>query len=414
VLSTSEQPIVEDPAVGSPAHGESSKPRAIWLFVAPWAQEDFRGVNQVITNLARSISDRGAFTPCVLVVNWESQRLTMVHGPSGVEARYRLRSPWDSINPVKNLIAFLRELPSMVKTVSSLVRSNNIAVVNPHYPTLGSLIFSILRAAKVVRFRFIVSVHGAEIRNAKKAAVFEKILWRVLLRSADAVVACSEQLASEVREAFPVVRARTISIHNGIDPQTFFAGRDPEYSLPVELRNRRYVLTVASFERKKGLDVLVRAMTELRDEFPDLHVAIVGNAGPERDPIRTLVEDLGLSQRVHLLVDLPHSRIAAFMERARVFVLPSRIEPFGLVLLEAGVCSVPVVATSVGGIPEIIEHEVSGLLVRPDDPPAVAVAIGRILSLPAEAERLAQALKERVTTRFSWARALDQYLSIAD
>jgi glycogen synthase len=393
--------------------GDSGERRPRWLFVAAWPPYSSGGVNQVIINLARTLDRRGVLSPCVLVSDWERRTLVSVPGSSGIEARYRMRSPWNPRHPVNNAIAFVRELPGVLMTLVRLVRLNRVAVINPHYPTLGCFLFTIMRAVGLARFRLVISLHGADVRKAKETGRIERALWSVLLSSADAVVACSEHLANEVRDAFPKARSRVVAVCNGIDPQTFLAERDSTFSLPKDLAGHPYLLTVASFEQKKGLDVLVEALSQLVARFQDLRLAIVGQDGPERPAIQALVESLGLSSRVHTFVNLPHSSIPVVMERARAFVLPSRIEPFGLVLLEAGACFVPVVATTAGGIPEFVQHGVSGLLVKPDNPSELASAIAQLLDSPELACRLVIASWDRMTSQFSWERAVDQYLSLA-
>jgi glycogen(starch) synthase len=109
---------------------------------------------------------------------------------------------------------------------------------------------------------------------------------------------------------------------------------------------------------------------------------------------------------------LPHEQTLAAIAGAELLVLPSRREPFGIVLLEAGSLGVPVVASRVGGIPEIVEDDASGRLVAPDDAGALARAIGELLGDRAEAQRLAANLRRAAETRFTWRRAADRYAAI--
>ena len=102
-----------------------------------------------------------------------------------------------------------------------------------------------------------------------------------------------------------------------------------------------------------------------------------------------------------------------FLERAKAFCLPSRAEPFGIALLEAGAYRLPVVASRVGGIPEIVIHGESGLLVQPDDVDGLAAALDRVMADPDAARGLGERLHRRVANDFPWKRAYEQYRTLA-
>jgi glycogen(starch) synthase len=124
------------------------------------------------------------------------------------------------------------------------------------------------------------------------------------------------------------------------------------------------------------------------------------------------VEVGGLVERVRLLRDLRHPDAVALLQRAEVFVLPSRTEGFAVALLEAGALERPVVATAICGVEELIENERDGLVIAPDDAPALAAAMRRMLREPQTAQRLAASLHRRVVVHFTWRRAAHQYLSL--
>lgn len=147
--------------------------------------------------------------------------------------------------------------------------------------------------------------------------------------------------------------------------------------------------------------MLLRAFMSLSRRWPDLYLVLVGQDVHATQDIRSLVERLGLVERVSMLIDVPRQTVAHFMRSAILFALPTRYEPFGLVFLEAGSHGVPVVATRVGGIPEIIPSPEFGILVEPDDPEGLASAIDSLLREPRAATRMGERLRERVRTVFS-------------
>jgi glycosyltransferase involved in cell wall biosynthesis len=197
-------------------------------------------------------------------------------------------------------------------------------------------------------------------------------------------------------------RTQPLIVPNGADIDLF--GRVSR--LPS---SRKRLLTIARFEHKKAYDVLIAAFRHLLDEGFDCTLTMVGASGPTLDEVRTAA--VGLKDRAQVFVNIPHDQIPAYMTCSDVFVLASRAEPFGIVLVEAGAAGLPVVATRVGGIPEIITDGVTGLLVEPDDPRALADAIARILRDGALATSLSSRLRKEAA-RYTWQRAAQEFTAV--
>jgi glycosyltransferase involved in cell wall biosynthesis len=214
-----------------------------------------------------------------------------------------------------------------------------------------------------------------------------------VIGQADGVAACSEALRREVLRVAP--GARVVTIHNGVDRALFACAREPRPRL-------RRILHIGKFEHKKAQDIVLQAFRRILRDFPDARLQLVGAEGPALAETRMLISGLGLAQSVELHVNAPHEQVPAFMQAADIFVLPSRLEPFGIVLLEAGVSGLPVIATRVGGIPELIEHEQTGLLIAPDDAAALESAIRRLMADRPLAEALARRWQQRVLATWSW------------
>jgi len=140
---------------------------------------------------------------------------------------------------------------------------------------------------------------------------------------------------------------------------------------------------------------------------------MAGKTAGELEPLRAAVARLGLSDRVLMLQDVPHDQVGALYAGAAMFCLSSLAEPFGIVLLEAGVHGLPVVATQVGGVPEVIRDGEHGLLVPAADTPSLAAAIRRLLDDAELAQRLAGNLRTRVLQEFTWPGAVQHYVTLA-
>jgi glycosyltransferase involved in cell wall biosynthesis len=136
--------------------------------------------------------------------------------------------------------------------------------------------------------------------------------------------------------------------------------------------------------RAKGVEALVAAAALMRTRA---QLLLVGD-GPDRPRVERLARRLGIADRVHVTGFVPHERVPAVLASADLLVLPSFYEELGTVLVEAMQVGLPTVASRVGGIPEVVEDGVTGLLVAPRDPAALATAIDTVLSDPQLARRL--------------------------
>ena len=145
---------------------------------------------------------------------------------------------------------------------------------------------------------------------------------------------------------------------------------------------------------KKGFDVLVHALAELRARDLDVKLVLAGEDGPQAPAIRELAGELGVADRIVWRGTVTQAELLAEYRSSSMFVLACRVDADGdrdgipNVLVEAMAAGLPVVSTTVSGIPEIVEHDMNGLLVPPDDPHALADAIWRIAKDPGLAESL--------------------------
>jgi glycosyltransferase involved in cell wall biosynthesis len=198
-----------------------------------------------------------------------------------------------------------------------------------------------------------------------------RFVERALAARAARIVAITESLARFQVERVGLPRRKVVTIHYGLDaPPDPWGRNSPDHVSP----DARVVLAVCRLERQKGLDVAIRALASLRSTEPRAELVVLGE-GPERPELARLAGDLGVP--VHLLGRVPD--VAAWLRRADVLVHPVRWEGFGLAVLEAMLAAVPVVATQVSSLPELVEDGVTGRLVPADDAPALADALRTVL-----------------------------------
>ncbi len=212
----------------------------------------------------------------------------------------------------------------------------------------------------------------------------QRWLKRVVSRRLAAHVAVSERAARLVESYAELLPGSVRVIYSGV----------PDVSLPPmpRLTSGRVVGSLGRLDELKGYDVLVRALPAL----PHVTAVLVGD-GEARPRLERLARELGVMER--LVITGWENCARAYLATFDVFVLPSRFEAFGLSILEAMLAELPVVASNVGGIPELVVHGDTGLLVPPDDAEALAEAIREALE-PETAARLGRQGRERAVARF--------------
>jgi glycosyltransferase involved in cell wall biosynthesis len=281
-----------------------------------------------------------------------------------------------------------------------LCRRERYDVVHVHWPVPLALWGWAGRAARRDRRAAVVlTFYGIELRWVKRSLPFLKgfVLWAC--RRADRVVAISSETAREIREL--------VDVPVDVIPYTTpFPGRGDAAPRALASGDGRplTILFVGRLVELKGLAYLIEAAARLRDRVPARIVAI--GIGPERERLEALARERNIA--VDFRNKVPDAELHLAFLTSDVLVLPSIIdargdtEGLGVALLDAMSYCIPVIASRVGGIPDIIEDGVSGLLVPPADPQALAAAIERVAGDPAFARRLAEAGRDRLRTRFSW------------
>jgi glycosyltransferase involved in cell wall biosynthesis len=227
---------------------------------------------------------------------------------------------------------------------------------------------------------------------------------RVGLRRAATVTGCSQFVLDDAVRRFGLAPQRGVIVPNGF--QVGDGAVAPGLALPFE----RFVLGLGRVVEKKGFDLLINAFALVADDHPEVGLVIGGN-GAARPGLLAQVQRLGLSDRVVLPGMLSRDEVAWAMHHAAVFVLPSRIEPFGIVVLEALSAGRPVIVSDRGGATEIVSDGKDGLVVDPFDSQALAAAIGRLLEDDGLRTRFTEAGRARVRD-FAWDAVTARYTAL--
>ncbi|HID89587.1 MAG TPA: glycosyltransferase [Anaerolineales bacterium] len=283
----------------------------------------------------------------------------------------------------------LATVASMPLSVSQLLILSRLQadVVHIHSPyPLGELANWLLGRAPAT----IITHHSDIVRQAGWLRLYGPLLRRILSR-ADRIIATSPRYIDTSPWLRPV-RDRCVVVPLGVDHRRFTPPPSPFDGPPT-------VLFVGRLRYYKGVDTLLRALQDL----PDVCLNIVGD-GPMRDRWEALAVALDLTGRVRFLGEVEDNRLPSLYHQAHLFVLPAnaRAEAFGTVLLEAMASGLPCVTTEVGtGTSWVVQDGITGLVVPPDDPVALAEAVRWLLSRPRLRMEMGRRGRERVEARFT-------------
>jgi L-malate glycosyltransferase len=329
------------------------------------------GVSSVVDNLARYLQLRGHE-----VIFLNSGKTTFLktkrtkRGFTGFELN--LQMPFGTRHPFISIALFLIRFPIALYQLIRLIRKHKIQIVNIHYPAECFVYFALCR--RILPIGLITSVHGAELfPDGRPSAEYSRSI-KLLLNGSDRVIAPSRSFQQDVSNLFPLLKKKTIAIHNSIDLAQF-NGISPHTSKDHQ---DPYILCIAMHNEKKALDVLIRAFALIQDKERSLKLVLVGD-GPLRSQLEDLAVSLKIWDKVEFLGFQGPAQVRNLLHGCELFVLPSRSEPFGIAIIEAMACKKAVIATDVGGIPEIIESGKNGVLVKPNNPCALADAIVTLL-----------------------------------
>lgn len=258
---------------------------------------------------------------------------------------------------------------------------------------------------------YIVSLRGSDVPGYdpfnKKLTTMHRLLMpatKRIWRKASSVVALSNGLREIAMRTAPTIDMKVVS--NGMNIEKFTPGRPRiRESAGDPLR----LLTVTRLLERKGVHHLLEAIA--KPTRLNVTLRIVGS-GSYEDHLRMKTEELGLTEHVTFDGFVNTDKLPALYREADVFALPSQTESFGLVFAEAMACGLPIVATTVGGIPELITSGKEGILVNPDEPGLVRAAIEQMLSDDTARIEMGKAGRQRIEDRYTWSRIADQYLEI--
>lgn len=294
---------------------------------------------------------------------------------------------------------------SLIPHLARLRRRFAFEVIDAHFAFPDGVAAVLL--GRVFRCPVVVTLRGSIVRLSGYRLHRPQLRWA--LSRAERVVAVADYLRKVAGDiGVPTDRIRVIP--NGVDLVSFAPAERAQARRACRLPgDRTILLTVGALYSWKGQHMVVEALAGLRERYPDILYVMVGaprvEEGSYVPALKLRVAALGLEEHVRFVGPRPHAEIDRWLNAADLFVLPTRSEGCPNVLLESLACGVPVVATDVGGVPEIIRHGRDGLLAPYGDLPALRDALQGALERPWDRTALVGRARE-----FDWADAAEQAL----
>jgi starch synthase len=371
------------------------------MLTREYPPEVYGGAGVHVENLARSLAG--------LVDLTVHRQGAAVGADDRAQPRVVAHRPWD-------LLAGANDTLRVISTDLSMTESTGGAqLVHSHtwYANLAGHLSSLLYGVPHV-----MTAHSLEPLRPWKAEQlgggYAVSSWceRTAILAASAVIAVSNGMKSDILACYPEVHPdRVHVIYNGIDAEFYRPdpGRDVLDRYGID-PGRPSVVFVGRVTRQKGLPVLLRAADELEPGAQLVLCAGQPDTAELQAEVTRLVDRLRATRGGVIWIPgmLAKAEVVQILSHATVFVCPSEYEPLGIVNLEAMACACAVVASAVGGIPEVVADGATGLLVPPGDEAALAAAVNELIRDPVYAESLGARGRERAVAEFGWARIAAQ------
>ena len=312
-------------------------------------------------------------------------------------------------------------MPPNILSVSRLMRilfKQNFCVIHLH--GFGHLFidFAALICA-VTKKPYILTLHGFP-HTPQRAGGIVKLLYnvylltvgRLTLTKADKVTAISSSIKKEA-VAYGADESRIVVIPNGLNLSKYQSiEHSTEFRRRFEINlNDRLVVAVGILHERKGFQYLIKAVSLIKKQYENIKLVLIGGDGGYRGELKELTKQLQVEDEVAFTGFLDSKMKLMAMSEAEIFAIPSLVEPFGLVALEAMACGRPIVAARVGGLAEVLEEGKTNLMMEPGNAEALADVIVRLINNKELRLRLSRNAREEVK-KYDWKTIGQKYLKV--
>ena len=347
------------------------------------------GIEVLSTKLFPNLRERG--WEFVVVTRQDSPDLPTQANYQGISV-YRYPFPWNAFSN-----GSIDKLRQMRHQITRLMHEFNPDLV--HLNSFGPSFFFYHNVPHASSVPLLVTLHTAPRSVLPDASLTPDGLFHKTLCRADWITGVSEAVLCEARQLVPTISSHSSVVYNGFETQ------DVPAPLPFD---PPCLLCVGRLIPDKGFDLAIAALVSVRESFPCVRLIIAGD-GPERRALEEQVTHRNLSRSVEFLGWVPPDQVSKLLNRATAVLMPSHREGLPSVAIEGALMARPIIATQVGGIPEVVINERTGLLVSEGDHEALARAILNLLHNARRAESFGDAARLRAQELFSFNRYLNSY-----
>ena len=347
------------------------------------------GIERLGAKLVSDLQKRGQ--EVTVITSHGDQYLPDEDSLDGVAViRYPFRRTLKDGHPAK----FMKER----RKVESRIRSLNPDIV--HMYSVGAGLFFLRDTLRNAGVPLVVTLHNETLllQGSGRSSILAETL-----RTATWVTGCSAAVLNEARKLVPEICDRSCVIRNSFELGAF--NPTPVPTKPMRL------LCLGRLIPEKGFDTAISTLNAVHERFPGVRLEIAGD-GPERKSLEQLVASLGLENSVEFLGPVPPEQVPHVIDRASIVLMPSHTEGLPVAAIEAALVGRPIVATGVGGIPEIVRDEVTGLLTRPGSLAEFIKATATLLAAPKRIVEMGLSARQYANAQFSWPRYRDAHVEL--
>lgn len=390
------------------------------LQIAPeYPPYNIGGGGKVVQDISRRLSPRGELAGVLAGYYPTKTVFDRVPPLTDQNEHGAVQVDWLPLIPSSSLALRTYMPPNPLATFTLMRRllRRNYDLIHMHgYGTLTVSLAAVI--ARLLRRRYVLTLHGFPRSPQQEKGIvglfftlYAKTLGAMTLSGAFRLVAISEAVKEEA-VSYGAIENHIVVIPNGIDLGTKQTPSDAGIREYFGLgRSDRIIVSVGACHERKGFQHLISALPSILQKHPDAILMIVGGDGGHKRELNDLVVDLGLKDRVRFTGFVDERVRDSLVREAEVYVIPSLVEPFGLVALEAMSMGKAIVSTRIDGLGEILEDGVTATLVEPADPGQLAAGVNGLLDDPAAARRMSENALQAVS-RYDWARVMEQFYAL--
>jgi glycosyltransferase involved in cell wall biosynthesis len=300
-------------------------------------------------------------------------------------------------------VSLRKEFASLKKQTGGfdIVHSNGLSAFSLGQKALSSPSVITIHHLTRTTLRTLGANLPARIRNLRGEAGISPLIEPLCIRRADRIITVSQFTRRDISHAYGIPESRIEVIYHGARPENYVLPEEARLRLRSNLgiESQPMILFVGRLVPRKGVDILLRALPQVIKEM-DAKLVLAGS-GNQKD-YRRLAQALNIPDKVIFLGHVPDDTLSLLYSSCDLFVLPSRLEGLGIVVLEAMAAGKPVIATNAGGIPELVETGHNGILIEAGEAEELASAITRVLGDKSLARAIGKNNTSKVREHYSW------------